>query len=214
MKKFVYLVLWVLTCSTVVAQWVPVTGRIVSKTEVLAADGSVQEKWQTLSLYSRSSNGSVLIQQVGRSGKPATGELLDYGNTGKAYSLTYNGGAVSDRHRSLDHGFAKNPPQGMSDAQKKISLGHEIVNGSDCFIVPIYDTVANRGTVLVGKAWMAPAYNNLILREELTHTTASGGRRHVVREFKLTGQEEPEKGLFSTERSEVARHWKAIPPTN
>ena len=146
------------------AQWVPVTGRIVTTTEAIGSDGTVAQKFTTVSQYSRASSGSVLVQRVGRSGKPATATLLDYGKTQKAYSLTYNGGRVTDTHHPLDRNYAAHPPTGMSPAHQKISLGNEKVNGVDCFIVPVYDAGPNRSRVLVGKAWLAPAYNNLVMR--------------------------------------------------
>jgi hypothetical protein len=87
-------------------QWVPVTGRIVTRTEVLAADGSVSTKWTTTTQYSRSSSGSVLIQRMGRSGKPVSGTLLDFGNSQHTYNLSYQTGKVTDTHRAIDRKLA------------------------------------------------------------------------------------------------------------
>lgn len=200
-----------LVSQAAAAQWVPVTGRIVTKTEVIEKDGSVGQKWSTTSRYSRSSSGSVLVQRMGRSGKPASGTLLDYGKSQKAYSLIYRNGQITDSHHALDHHLNAQPPRGMSEAQKKISLGNEKINGVDCFIVPVYDVGVNRSRVLIGKAWMAPAYNNLIMREDVVRTSAFGGKRHIVRELAITDKGEPDLSLFSTDRAVVASHWK-LPP--
>jgi hypothetical protein len=210
------IILWALimgsTVSTAGAQWIPVSGRIVTATEGIASDGTVSTKWTTTSQYSRSASGSVLIQRMGRSGKPATATLLDYGKTQKVYSLTYSNGQVTDTHHALDHEFSAHPPTGMTAAHRKVSLGTDKVNGVDCFTVPMYDTGPNRTRVLVGKAWLAPSYNNLVMREDVVRLIPGGAKRHVVREFKITDKTEPDHSLFSTDRKVVAAHWKASPP--
>jgi hypothetical protein len=95
-------------------QWVPVTGRIVTRTEVLAADGTVSTKWTTATQYSRSSSGSVLIQRMGRSGKPVSGTLMDFGNSQHTYNLSYQTGKVTDTHRAIDHNIVSHPPHGLT----------------------------------------------------------------------------------------------------
>jgi hypothetical protein len=209
-----FLTLLLLTAAAANAQWVPVTGRITTTTEAIASDGTVNNKWTTASLYSRSSSGSVLIQGVGRSGKPAVATLMDYGKTGKTYTLTYATGQVSDMHRPLDGQYAAHPPTGMTPAHKKISLGNDKVDGVDCFMVPIYDTGPNRTRVLIGKAWLAPAYNNLVMKEEVTRTQPLGGRRHIVRVFKIKDRKEPDPTLFARDRATVKAQWKPIAPAN
>jgi hypothetical protein len=76
-------------------------------------------------------------------------------------------------------------------------------------MVPVYDTGPNRTRLLIGKAWLAPAYNNLVMREDVVRTSPTGGKLHVVREFKVTGQTEPDPSLFSTDRKVVAGLWKS-----
>jgi hypothetical protein len=200
--------------GTVLAQWVPLSGRVTTTTETIASDGTVTTKWKTTSLYARSSSGSILTQRLGRSGKPATGTLLDYGKSQRAYSLTYHGGQVNDMHHPLDRQFAAQPPTGMSAAHRKVTLGNDKVNGVDCFVVPIYDVGVNRSRVLVGKAWLAPAYNNLIVREELTRSRPDGSKRHIIRELKVTGLSEPDPSLFSIDRNVVSGQWKTVPAQN
>jgi hypothetical protein len=210
--KLIPLVLALLIPSaTLFAQWVPVSGRVITTTETIASDGTVNTKWKTTSLYARSSSGSVLTQRLGRSGKPATATLLDYGKSQRMYSLTYRTGQVNDLHRPLDRQYAAQPPTGMTDAHRKVSLGNDKVNGIDCFIVPVYDLGPNRTRVQIGKAWLAPAYNNLILREDVTRTRPDGSKRHIVREMKLTSQSEPDASLFSTDRKVVTGLWKPAP---
>jgi len=204
----------VLLSGTASAQWMPVSGHIVTRTEVLGQNGSVSSKWTTTSQYSRSSSGSTLVQRIGRSGKPASATLLDYGNTQKEYSLSYQSGRVTDTHHAVDHQFIAHPPTGLSPEQKKVSLGNDKVNGVDCFIVPIYEVGINRTRVLIGKAWLAPAYNNLVMREDVIRTSPFGSKKHMVREFTITNQKEPEPSLFSTDHKVVASHWKVATPGN
>jgi hypothetical protein len=208
-RRSLTLILVFFTCAAS-AQWVPITGRIVTTTEAVGSDGTMAQKWTTTSQYSRSSSGSVLVQRIGRSGKPASATLMDYGKTQKVYTLTYNGGQVTDMHRPLDREYAAHPPAGMSPAHKKITLGNDKVNGVDCFIVPVFDVGPNRTRVQVGKAWLAPAYNNLVMREDLTRVSPYGSKRHTVREFRITSQSEPNPSLFSTDRKVVASHWTPI----
>jgi hypothetical protein len=208
------LLLWIAASGAAVAQWVPVSGRIVTTTEVLKADGTVESKWTTASQYVRSSSGSVLVQHVGRSGKPGTATLLDYGSLQKAYTLTYQNGQVVDNHLPLDRQYAAHPPVGMTEAQKKILIGADKVNGVDCFVVPVYDIGPNRTRVFIGKAWLAPAYNNLVMREDVVRTTPFGGKKHILKEMKITNQNEPDRSLFSTDRKAVASHWKVAAPGN
>jgi hypothetical protein len=196
------------------AQWVPVSGRIVTTTQVLNADGSIANKWTTSSRYSRSSSGSVLVQHIGRSGKPATATLLDYGGSQKVFTFAYQNGQVVDKHLPLDRGYASHPPTGITNVQKTISLGTDKVNGVDCFIVPVYDVGPNRTRVLIGKAWLAPAYNNLVMREDTVRTSPFGGKRHIVKEMKISSQNEPDASLFSTDRKVVASQWKVPPAGN
>ena len=214
MKQLLPVFLFIAVVGVANAQWVPVTGRVVTTTTTIGPDGSIGPKWTTVSQYSRSSSGSVLVQRIGRSGKPAMATLMDYGKTQKVYTLTYSGGQVTDMHRALDHDYAAHPPKSMSTAQQKISLGNDKINGVDCFIVPVFDVGPNRSRVQVGKAWLAPAFNNLVMREDLTRVSPYGSRRHIVREFKITGQSEPDTSLFSTDRTAVAAHWKPIPTGN
>jgi hypothetical protein len=214
MKQVLSALLLLLATGIARAQWVPVTGRIIVTTEAIASDGTVNAKWTTTSRYSRSSSGSVLIQRIGRSGLPAVATMMDYGKSGKAYSVTYSTGQVSDMHRPLDSQYGSHPPTGMSPASQKISLGNDKVDGVDCFMMPLYDTGPNRSRVLIGKAWMAPAYNNLIMREEMTRVLPDGGKRHVVREFKMKDQKEPDAKLFARDRATVKAQWKPIRPTN
>ena len=93
-------------------------------------------------------------------------------------------------------------------------ITYDKVDGVDCFMVPIYDTGVNRTRVLIGKAWLAPAYNNLIMREEVTRTQPDGSRRHIVRAFKIKDQKEPDPTLFARDRAAIKAHWKPIPPAD
>ncbi|MGD0446626.1 MAG: hypothetical protein ABSA39_22045 [Edaphobacter sp.] len=165
-------------------------------------------KWKTVSQYSRSSSGSVLIQRLGRSGKPATGTLIDYGKSKRVYSLTYNDGKVNDTHHALDRGYAAAPPTGPTVTHQKSSLGTEKVNGIDCFIVPVYDISPTRERSLIGKAWLAPGFNNLVVKEDVMRPKLGGSKRHIVREFTVTSQNEPDPSLFSTDRAAVTKQWK------
>lgn len=199
-------------CATpLTAQWVPLSARVVTTTDSIAADGTINDSWKTTSTYLRSSSGSVLTQRLGRSGKPASGTLLDYGASQRAYSLTYQNGHVDDMHHPLDRQYAAHPPTAMTPAHKQVSLGNEKVDGIDCFIVPVYETGPNRTRVVVGKAWLAPAFNNLILREDVTRLRPDGSKRHILRELKILSQAEPDPALFSTNRDVVSGLWKKAP---
>jgi hypothetical protein len=214
MKRMSLALLLILSAGAARAQWVPVTGRITTTTEVIASDGTVATKWTTKSRYSRSASGSVLIQRLGRSGKPATATLLDYGNSGKAYTLTYSTGQIHDIRRPLNARYATQPPTGMTAEHKKVTLGNETLDAVATFKVPIYDTGPNRSRILIGKAWLAPAYNNLIMKEEVTRTEANGSKRHIVRVFKIKDQKEPDVTLFARDRKTIKGQWKQLPPEN
>lgn len=214
MKRMSLALLLLLSVGAARAQWVPVTGRITTTTEVIASDGTVTSKWSTKSRYSRSASGAVLIQRVARSGKPASATLLDYGKSGKAYNLTYSTGQAHDMRRPLDSHYASQPPTGMTAAHRKVTLGNDTLDGVATFKVPIYDTGPNRSRILIGKAWLAPAYNNLIMKEEVTRVQPDGGKHHVVRVFKIKDRQEPDKALFAMDRETVKKQWKQLPPEN
>jgi hypothetical protein len=212
MKRISLVLALLLTAGVARAQWVPVSGRIVTTTEAIASDGTVNTKWTTTSQYARSSSGSVLVQRIGRSGKPASATLLDYGNSQRSYELTYHGGKINSLHQPLDRDYAAHPPIGMTAAQQKISLGNEKVDGVDCFMVPIYEVGVNRSRVLIGKAWMAPSMNNLIMKEDVVRSSPDGSKRHIVRKFTVTSRSEPDHTLFATDKATVSGLWK-VPAT-
>jgi hypothetical protein len=133
---------------------------------------------------------------------------------GNGYALTYSTGKVHDMRRPLNSRYAAQPPTSMTPAHKKVSLGNDKLDGVDCFMVPIYDTGPNRSRILIGKAWLAPAYNNLIMKEEMTRIQPNGGKRHIVRVFKIKDQKEPDAKLFARDRESVKGQWKPVPPEN
>jgi hypothetical protein len=209
MKRISLVLALFLTAGVARAQWIPVSGSIVTTTEAIASDGTVNTKWTTTSQYARSSSGSVLVQRIGRSGKPAAATLIDYGNSKKSYELSYHEGKVNGLHQALDRDYGAHPPTGMSAAQQKISLGNDKVDGVECFMVPVYEVGVNRSRVLIGKAWMAPSMNNLIMKEDVVRSHPDGSRRHIVRKFTVTSRNEPDHALFATDKATVSGLWKA-----
>ena len=195
-------------------QWVPLSGTQTSTVETLSADGRVTGHRVTKERYYRASSGSVLVQQMANDGSnvPAAGTLIDYGKTGKTYSLNYRSGAAVDKHRPA------RPMRPMTRADlappsEKNGMREETVKGVRCVVAPVYKVNANGTRTLIGHGWAAPEYNFLMVKQDTVRSLSDGRMVHVVREMEnVTAGAEPEPRLFKLDPDSVKRARIIVPP--
>jgi hypothetical protein len=190
----------------VFGQWIPVSANETSTEDVIGPDGQVTSHRVVKQRYYRSSSGSILVQDIANDGTNAamTAFLLDYSNTLRSYVINYQGLRAIDNQRPL----RKLPaPWTRADIHNDKILGEEVVEGIPCVILPIYAHYGFRGPpVLIGKAWVAPDYNHLIVKEDSTDPQPGGISVHLVRELHdISAGIEPDPALFATDAESLKR---------
>jgi hypothetical protein len=135
--------------------------------------------------------------------------MIDSGRSGRVYAINYRDGKVIDLHHSSDRSESSRPPTALTDAEKKAALGHEKYAGEECALIPVYDSGPNLSQIIIGKAWVSPRLNDLILKEDIVHHLSGGGARHVVRRLVILKQGvEPKAEYFATDSASVIAHGK------
>jgi len=210
-RAVVLAVMVVFFCGAALAQWMPVSGAQTSTVETISSSGKLINHQESTERYFRRSSGSVLIQKMANDGSnlPKSATLLDNGNTGKSYSINYETGAVVDKHRPAR-------PYTSSDllpASAGSGLQQETVNGVPCVVVPSYRMNPDGTKTLLGRAWLAPQYNYLMIKEDSIHPSSNGGAVHIHKELHdITGGIEPDAALFKVDATSVKRA-RTITPT-
>jgi hypothetical protein len=200
-----------LFCLPAGAQWMPLSAGQTSTITTVSSEGKVINQEQTQERYFRRSSGSVLIQQMAGDGSnlPKRATLLDNGKSGRSYSLDYETGAAIDKHRPsrLSGGAGPLPPEAAG------GLPQETVQGVPCVVVPSYAVGANGKRTLIGRVWLAPQYNYLMVKEDSLHPLPGGGAVRIQRELhEINAGVEPDDALFSVDKASVKRARAIAPP--
>ena len=189
------------------AQWVPLSGTQTTTVRISTADGKTTSYEQHVERFYRKSNGSVLIQQIPNDGSntPVSAILLDQGGTHKSYDLDYVGGRAVDRHRPAENA----PPQTrafLAAAKPENRLPEATVNGIRCVVKPVSLATADGSLKTIGKVWLAPDYNFLLIKENTVQPLPGGGAMHIARELhNLSVGVEPDATLFATDMAAIKR---------
>jgi hypothetical protein len=175
--------------------------------EVTSADGKKISYEQRREHYYRKSNGSLLIQQIPNDGSntPTTAILLDNGKTHRSYKVDYVNGVAVDRHRPAQADTPRTRAF-LAAAKPEDRPREETVNGIRCVVKPVSLVNPDGSLKTIGKVWLAPDYNFLLIKENTMHPLPGGGYMHITREVHnvLTGAE-PDDALFATDAPTIKR---------
>lgn len=192
-------VLLALLCCPLLAQWKPVIATRTKIEESISTDGTVLHRRVVQERYYQNSAGSVLTQRLGDDGEPVTGILLDRQHSNKYYSIHYKKVSVSE---SGDLGDSTYSPEKKPHFAE--SLGHEVVNGIPCEILPEFMFVDGR-KIMVGRMWVSTDFYFLILKKDSTYPQQYGTKLHVREELHDVFLTEPDSALFATDSDSIKR---------
>jgi hypothetical protein len=190
-----------------VAQWVPLSSTQTTTVQVTTAAGKTISYEQRVERYHRKSNGSVLIQQIPNDGSntPVSAILLDQAGTHKSYKLDYVNGVAVDRHRPVDSALPRTRAF-LAAARPEDRPPEETVNGIRCVVKPVSLVQPDGSLKTIGKVWLAPDYNFLLIKEDTMHPLKGGGSMHIAREVhNLAAGVEPDDALFARDAETIKR---------
>jgi hypothetical protein len=202
-----YLAMIAVFCCPAFGQWTPVSASQTTTVQVISADGKITSHREQHERYYRKASGSVLIQEIADDGSnlPVSAVLLDHGKTHRSYKLDYVLGTADDKHQPAQSA----PPRTgayLAAAEPGHQLPEATVNGIHCVVVPASLYNAKGGKEVVGRVWLAPEYNFLLIKEDTLHPLPGGGHLHVMREMQgIIGGVEPDDLLFATDAQSIQR---------
>ncbi len=191
----------------VFAQWVPVSHSQTTTVETIGADGKTISREQRRERFYRKSNGSVLIQQIPNDGSntPLSAILLDAGKTHRSFTLDYVSGIATDRHRPAEN-TAPQTREFLEKAAPENRPPEQTVNGIQCVVKPVSLATPDGSFKTIGKVWLAPDYNFLVIKEDTMHPLHGGGYVHITREaHNVTAGVELDEALFATDEQSIKR---------
>jgi hypothetical protein len=172
--------------------WTPVVADQRTTTEILGSNGEVVSRNQTEGAYMRTSSGSVLPQKyriVDGKKIAISSTLLDYDQTHKAYTISY------DRHQAIEKRRLSSAPK-QAPATTNV-IGEETISGVHCVVEPVL-TYVNGKYTQIGKIWVSPENDNLIMKEDTFDSIPDGTRVHVQQElYNVQLYQEPDAKLFN-----------------
>jgi hypothetical protein len=197
-----------LSTGVVNAQWIPIIADQTTTIQQFDESGNSLSTGTYHSRYLRSSSGNVVYQTLGSTGKPRTAQMVVYDGKRGLYKVDYMKGKVQETLRRVVQQRLRSSEADLTPLERANIIGHESVNNIECVVEPMYRVGPNRTRIRVGKAWVAPKYNFLTIKQDYVVPLAEGGeKRYTVTLSNITTDREPDAEEFARDRVTIIRHW-------